>query len=341
MSSSLASKLIVITGGTKGGLGYEAARLILSNTNHHVLLTLRDDKKAEQALSGLQQSTPSAGCMARVSTVIMDFLSLESVRCGALEIRARHQNIDALILNAAVAPAYASDKKSLDGHDSCYQVNHLGHMLLTHLLLPSLTALKPATSSSTHPLDEKESHEDATIVVVSSALHASLSPLVPSPTYFRDRAIDSDPIDPNVTGLRLYALTKLYNLWFAYKLHRVLQERRVGGEVRRRVRVNGISPGFVPNTNLSSGQGFLAHAFMTYLMPLAPFATRKEDGARALVDLALNQYPGSASGLYYTKGQVKESSPLSRDEAMQDDLWTVSCKAIGISDQSQDFGQRS
>ena len=323
--SSLASKLIVITGGTKGGLGYEAAKLLLTTTSHRIILTLRDENKAKKALSGLEQA--SSGAMHRVSTVLLDLLSTESVIRAADEIKLKsNRSIDALILNAAIVPVGSS------GHDA-YRVNHLSQMMLTHLLLPSLMT-KQSTSS-----EEGEKEEEANIVVVSSALHSSLAPLVPSPSYFRDRAPDS--IDPKATSLRLYSLTKLYNLWFTYKLHRILQERqsRNTGAVRG-VRVNALSPGFIPNTNLSASQGFLAHTFMTYVMPLAPFATRKEDGAKSLVDLALWSISTqeAKSGLYFTKGQVKESSPLSRDEALQDELWAISCKALEISDKEEDFG---
>ena len=97
-----------------------------------------------------------------------------------------------------------------------------------------------------------------------------------------------------------------------------------------------MSPGFVPDTNLSSGQGFLARTFMKYVMPFAPFATRKVDAAKALVDLALNQEVGT--GNYVTKGQVKESSSFSRDKGMQDQLWKISCETLEISEIEKDFG---
>lgn len=107
-------------------------------------------------------------------------------------------------------------------------------------------------------------------------------------------------------------------------------------EGRRGVKVTAFSPGFVPNTNLSANQGFLAQAFMTYIMPLAPFAVRKEDAGKALADLAVSNEV--QSGLYYTKGQVKETSPVSRDEAKQDELWSISCQELEISEGEGGFG---
>ena len=49
-----------------------------------------------------------------------------------------------LILNAGVYNFSGGYKSSADGFESTFAVNHLGHFLLTHKLLPALEAAAPS-----------------------------------------------------------------------------------------------------------------------------------------------------------------------------------------------------
>ena len=66
----------------------------------------------------------------------LDLSSLESVRKCADEIKAKETKIDILINNAGVMNT--PDWKTKEGFEMQFGTNHLGHFLLTELLMPLL-----------------------------------------------------------------------------------------------------------------------------------------------------------------------------------------------------------
>ena len=93
-STSTFSKLILITGGTKGGLGYEVARQILAQ-GHRVILSFRDASKAKFAVDSLIREGASGE---RVGWVQLDLMNLKSVCEAGLEIGQKHASIDVLMV---------------------------------------------------------------------------------------------------------------------------------------------------------------------------------------------------------------------------------------------------
>lgn len=272
----VASKLVLITGGSSG-LGFEAAKQLVSK-GHGVILACRSADKARAAVQALQQhaaaattaSTPAppannptgaglAGGKRVIDFVQCDLESFDSVRHCAQEVLSKHPGaLDVLLCNAGVVQQRY--QRTGDGYETTFQVNHLSHFLLAHLLLPALYK-SPA----------------ARVVVVSSELHkgrTAASPDVPaSPSYLLD--LKSAPgkgaaAGPGFQGLKIYGLSKLYNLWFSNKLASMLPPNVVA---------NAVTPGFVPATGLSRQSSMLGQAFMKYLLSWLPFATTVEEGA--------------------------------------------------------------
>ena len=95
------SKLVLITGGTRGGLGFETARQLLSS-GHRVILTLRDEAKAKAAIAALVAEQPSAA--GRVQWVVMDLMCLASVRSASQELSQKHAMLDVLMVGSAAVP---------------------------------------------------------------------------------------------------------------------------------------------------------------------------------------------------------------------------------------------
>jgi NAD(P)-dependent dehydrogenase (short-subunit alcohol dehydrogenase family) len=82
---------------------------------------------------------------ANISFLKLDLASLASVKRAANDFRTRSDRLDILINNAGVAGlAYSTTE---DGYEVHFGVNHMGHALLTKLLLPTLlkTAELPET----------------------------------------------------------------------------------------------------------------------------------------------------------------------------------------------------
>jgi NAD(P)-dependent dehydrogenase (short-subunit alcohol dehydrogenase family) len=152
-----------------------------------------------------------------------------------------------LQLNAGVQPSTSSLQFSEDGWETTYQANHLSHFLLTHLLLPSLLTSK--------------ARGGARVVVVASELHTELGlgGIEPSPGHFHAltserKAVTSSHSEAQkflkgkeeaLTPLQIYSLTKLYNLWFTYKLSAMCKEMGLP------ITVDAVTPGFVPSSNLA------------------------------------------------------------------------------------------
>ncbi len=163
----LSGKTYVVTGANTG-IGLETTRS-LAAARAHVVVACRSPERMPP--------------IDNVDVVALDLGSLASVREGAQRILERAERIDALINNAGVAGQRGI---TADGFELEFGVNHLGHFLLTELLLERLKASAPAR-----------------IVIVSSKSH------------YQAKGIDFDALrqsTPSLTGLPEYAVSKLANV---------------------------------------------------------------------------------------------------------------------------------
>lgn len=128
----LNGKTIVITG-ANSGIGLETARE-LARRGGHIVMACRDPGRAEAARADIAGTVPGA----RLELAQLDLASLANVRAFASALATKHPRIDVLINNAGLFPF----KRMLtaDGFEMQIGVNHLGHFLLTDLLLPQLLA---------------------------------------------------------------------------------------------------------------------------------------------------------------------------------------------------------
>jgi len=127
----------VVTGAS-GGLGLETAR-VLAERGAEVVLAVRNPGKGEAAARTMTGA---------VEVRRLDVADLASVREFAGEIGA----VDVLINNAGVlAVPYALTG---DGFETHLATNHLGHYLLTNLMLPQLRDRVVVVSSDAHRAGE-------------------------------------------------------------------------------------------------------------------------------------------------------------------------------------------
>lgn len=184
---SLSGKTYVITGANSGA-GYQAARLFLSKGAKVVMLN-RNVDKSRTAISTLKQEF---GSDANVSFIRMDLSVLESVREAADEVLVTVRQIDALICNGAIAQV-ARQEITVDGFESQFGVNHLGHFLLCGLLF-----------------ERVEDSHGRIVVVGSNAYKMGLKKI----------QFDDLNFDKNYTAWNSYAQSKLAQMLFAYELQR-------------------------------------------------------------------------------------------------------------------------
>lgn len=138
---------IAVVTGANSGLGYVTA-LELARHGARVVLACRSQERGEDARALLLGEVPEA----TVEVRRLDLADLASVR--AFAERLPYERLDLLVNNAGVmAIPYA---RTVDGFETQFGVNHLGHFALTALLLDRLLAAPGArvatVSSMAHVL---------------------------------------------------------------------------------------------------------------------------------------------------------------------------------------------
>lgn len=149
MPTSLSGKVAVVTG-SSSGIGYEAASILL-NLGAHVVVHSPSRERAAASAASLKQNASNA--LGRATPLSADLANFSSVRSFAAQLRSIVPRVDLLYLNAGFtygpppgqgAPSSIilnrtpAEFVAASGHDRCMAANHLGHFLLTELLLPHL-----------------------------------------------------------------------------------------------------------------------------------------------------------------------------------------------------------
>lgn len=133
---SMAGKVAVVTGASSG-LGTETCRA-LASVGARVLMLARNQQNLDEAVAAVRELVPSAD----LDTQLIDLADLESVHAGAAAIVARYERIDLLVNNAGVM--FCPLTRTAQGFEMQFGTNHLGHFLLTALLVPSLVNAAPS-----------------------------------------------------------------------------------------------------------------------------------------------------------------------------------------------------
>jgi NAD(P)-dependent dehydrogenase (short-subunit alcohol dehydrogenase family) len=134
----LDGRTALVTGSTDG-VGRRVAER-LAEAGAKVLVHGRDQTRAEQLIADIQKAGGTA------TFYPADLSSLAEVRALAAAVQRDHARLELLINNAGIGTAnYGSARQtSRDGHELRFAVNYLSGFLLTYLLMPLLTASKPA-----------------------------------------------------------------------------------------------------------------------------------------------------------------------------------------------------
>ena len=181
----MGERTVVVTGANTGiGLATASA---LAGQGWRVWVTARSEGKGAAAVAGIRAATGNDA----VFLLMLDLGDLSSVRACADAFLGRGEALHVLINNAGVGGARGLTRQ---GFELMFGVNHLGHFLLTQLLLERLVSSAPAR-----------------VVTVSSDAH------------YNARGIDWDALRRparGITGLGEYAVSKLCNVLFSQELAR-------------------------------------------------------------------------------------------------------------------------
>lgn len=196
------TRTILVTGSTDG-IG-RATATALARQGHRVLVHGRDRKKGRAVLREIGKETGGA----TLDLFTADLSSPEGVRGLADQVGDRYERLDVLINNAGV---YLPERVLTgNGLELTFAVNLVAPFLLSHLLMPLLTAGAPAR-----------------IVNVASSAH------------FDANTLDWDNLqgEKHYDGWGAYSLSKLGMVLFTYSLARKLDPRQVT--------VNCLHPGLI------------------------------------------------------------------------------------------------
>ncbi|MBB6191724.1 NAD(P)-dependent dehydrogenase (short-subunit alcohol dehydrogenase family) [Sphingobium wenxiniae] len=203
----LSGKVVVITGAT-AGLGEESAR-VMAGAGAHVVITGRSQEKLAAVVERLRANSPDA----RVDTVMLELAEPESVRAAARRILEIAPRIDILINNAGVM-APPLERNSL-GWESQFAGNHMGHFILTGILLPAIVAAAPSRivnlSSSGHQIapvnfdDPHFEHQDYdAFIAYGQSKSANILFTVALADKLKDRGVTVNAVMPGVVKTPLF-----------------------------------------------------------------------------------------------------------------------------------------
>lgn len=320
----MASQTIIITGATQG-LGYYAAQT-LARQNYTVVLAGRNPGRNTAAADAIRKTTKNQN----VYAMTLDLASLASVRqfVADFAVRTDLPPLSGLVNNAGLQ-IVGPTEYTADGIEMTFGVNHLGHFLLTNLLLPHF-----AKTTERGP---------GRIVVVSSGTHYDNEPFaqalgVPPPAYTTaEKLSHPDPTTekPQKVGAERYSTSKLCNLLFAYELG-----RRLKTQGRTGLTVNAYDPGLMPGSGLArQAPAPLQWAWRNVLpvLRLFPGVGSVQTSGPLLAKLTIDPAFATVSGTYFyfhRPGDMREkpSSPTSYDLAKARDLWETSAQLSGLSE---------
>lgn len=277
---------MVITG-ANSGIGRETA-VGLARLGAEVTIAVRNPTKGAEALADIRRRSGSD----LVSQAQLDLADLDSVRRCAGELLDRLERIDVLVNNAGIIAD--ERRETRQGFEEMFGVNHLGHFLLVHRILPLVLRAAPAR-----------------ILVVASNAHKRAK-----------RGIDFEDLQNTrkFVPFDVYGQSKLANIWFARELARKL--RGTG------VVVHSLHPGVVA-TEFAGADDARGLAHLAFTLG-RPFLKTPAEGAATTVFLATSDSAMHSTGLYYSDCVPVRPNRYGEDDVAAARLWTVSESLLGL-----------
>ena len=282
-------KNVIITG-ANSGLGLETAKKVAAKPDHKVILACRKKEKAEKAKEMIVGETGNTN----VEVMLLDLASLDSVRAFAEAYIDLGEKIYALVNNAGI-PSRGNGGATEDGIDRVLETNYLGHFILTQKLLPYM-------------------EEKGRIINVSSDMHDPPGGLTwpGSDTLLHAQGEDR----------RMYSYTKLCLIYLTHELDRRLKEEG------RSITVNTFNPGFMSETNFSSG-GMMSEIFVKRTMP-ERYGTLEVSSDVLASLLTSEEYEGISDQYFDRDNGPVRSSDLSYDKDHAKELYEKSLLYCGL-----------
>lgn len=297
----LSGKVILVTGGRlfsrllaqfiltqdsgNTGLGLESVRQLAAHNPSRIYLASRTPSKGEAAVEGIKKAVPSAD----IVFLPLDLASFDSISAAAKDLTSKSQRLDILLNNAGVMAL--PNGKTKDGYEIQFGTNHIGHALLTRLLLPTLleTAKQPGA--------------DVRIINLTSEAH----------NFARSANVLCDQRKLEAQGAwTRYGLSKLANILFTHEL------------AKRYPSITSVSvhPGIIKSDLWAPNAQ--SNTFMKYIMmaPLVLTGQSIQEGAKNQLFAATGKKADLVNGTYYKPiGSASKGNGLAQDSKLATKLW--------------------
>ncbi|XP_064081403.1 retinol dehydrogenase 12-like [Macrobrachium nipponense] len=290
---SMKGKTVIITGANKG-IGLETAR-DLARRGANVILACRNVISGNMARDDILSTATG-----KVEVHEIDVSSMASVRKFAKNFQNR--KVDVLINNAGVAdiPQEITD----EGLELTVATNHLGHFLLTHLLMPNL---KEASGRILH---------------LTSIGHTWVKNV-------KELDLENDmkfQYNRPLKTLEIYAATKLFNVLFSNELCRKLQGTGVTS--------NSVHPGVVDTDIFIPMNSRVWYGFFIKLF-VSAYAKSPAEGAQTTIHVAVSEDLKGVSGKYFQDCKEATPSALALDEGLAKKVWEMSERLVQLQPQER------
>jgi NAD(P)-dependent dehydrogenase (short-subunit alcohol dehydrogenase family) len=296
MNQDMAGKVVLITGSGRG-MGREAA-LMLGQRGAHLIIV---DWEGEAGTRTRDEINAGPGSAEFRYCDISSQADVKKLAAGVLRV---HPRLDVLINNAGITDPVR--RVSIDGFEMHVATCHLGHFLLTYLLLDLLKHSAPAR-----------------IIMISSEAHKA-GPGLDFDDLNNEKIWKDHTKPSNSASFTAYHRAKLSNLYFMYEL----SEQLAGTGLT----INAISPGFFINTSIYRNLTgvFLFGAKLVFGFGALFGLNSPKRSARTYEWLATDPSLKTMSAGYFEHMKSKETSELARDKHIAKELWDWSVQQTGI-----------
>ncbi|XP_071453831.1 retinol dehydrogenase 13-like isoform X2 [Hetaerina americana] len=274
-------KVVIITG-SNTGIGKETARE-MARRGAKVIMACRDGNKCEKTREEIVLETKNKYVYCRSC----DLSSQDSVRKFVERFNKEENRLDILINNAGVMRCPRS--LTNEGIEMQLGVNHMGHFLLTNLLLDKLMESAPSR-----------------IINVSSVAH-------------KRGKINKEDLnsEKSYDAAASYNQSKLANILFTRELAKKLEGTNVT--------VNAVHPGIVDTEIIRHMSFFNSYFSAIFIKPFVwMFVRSPPRGAQTTLYAALDESLEKVTGKYFSDCEEQEVAEQGRDDAMAMWLWKVS-----------------
>ncbi|KAK4948694.1 hypothetical protein LTR10_012698 [Elasticomyces elasticus] len=325
---SIKGRTILITGVNRLGIGYTTAEAFASESPRLLILAGRSPAKVQECIDALSQKYPDV----EYRLLQVDLSSQESVRNAASTVLSREDvpTIDLVINNAGVM-CLPERTLSPDGIEMHLATNHIGHFLLTNLIMPKLIAAA------------KDKAPGTVRIINVSSVGTCTSPFRASdPNFTKSNAELPDnekgalamlkaaglPAEEDKTYLPMiaYGHSKTCNILHAVGLDKRLYEKY--GIVSVALYPGDMRSELIRHTD----QEWLAKAMAAREAQGHRIKTLEEGSSTTLVAALDPKLDKPGNGYFVTNCQVGTQPPAPKyavDEAEADKLWETSEELVG------------